>query len=218
MYGRDMRGFPIRNLIRHKRRIPRPPAVPAEHIDPDQPAQGSDQYGAAGDNDDYQLRLARTPIPTFLAEVLETHLAKIYSDEVDRDTSDEGIEDWWKRRGRQGTSIDRWMADTIAPILLALGQLDIIFDHPATTEDVKTRADVQRLGLDTCVAGYILARQHGLVEDRPPRAGTSSASSARSPITIGASRTAADCESTFTASCTATGTTRAGGSTTATAS
>src|SRR5206468_8150280 len=57
-----------------------------------------------------------------------------------------------------GTSIDQWMAETVAPLLLALGQLDLGFDHPAAPEgeSVETRADAERLGLGRCVASYIL--------------------------------------------------------------
>ena len=44
------------------------------------------------------------------------------------------------------------------PLLLTLGQLDLAFDHPAVPEgeEVETRADAERLGLDRCVASYIL--------------------------------------------------------------
>src|SRR3954454_5537435 len=72
VYGHDNRGLPVRNLIRHKREYP----------DPREAAAGGDVtlasagYGAAaGDDpaafasdDDYELRRARTPVPTFVAE------------------------------------------------------------------------------------------------------------------------------------------------------
>ena len=50
------------------------------------------------------------------------------------------------------------MSGTIAPLLLVLGQLDIIIDHPPAPqgEVVRNRADEVRLGLDACVASYIL--------------------------------------------------------------
>jgi hypothetical protein len=50
------------------------------------------------------------------------------------------------------------MTQTIAPLLLVLGQLDILVDHPAVPdgEKVRTRADQVRLRLDTCIASYIL--------------------------------------------------------------
>ena len=50
------------------------------------------------------------------------------------------------------------MTETVAPLLLTLGQLDILIDHPPALdgETIETRADVIRLGLDRCVASYIL--------------------------------------------------------------
>ena len=50
------------------------------------------------------------------------------------------------------------MAETVAPLLLVLGQLDLYLDHPLPPdgEPIQTRADLQRLGLDRCVASYIL--------------------------------------------------------------
>ena len=65
---------------------------------------------------------------------------------------------WWSDVDGCGTTIDQWMAETVAPLLLTLGQLDLAFDHPAAPEgeEVRTRADAERLGLDRCVASYIL--------------------------------------------------------------
>ena len=50
------------------------------------------------------------------------------------------------------------MRETVAPLLLVLGCLDICLDHPKAPpgEKIKTRADELRLGLDKCVASYIL--------------------------------------------------------------
>ena len=50
------------------------------------------------------------------------------------------------------------MRETVAPLLLVLGCLDICLDHPKAPpgERIKTRADELRLGLDKCVASYIL--------------------------------------------------------------
>jgi hypothetical protein len=65
---------------------------------------------------------------------------------------------WWQDVDGRGTTIDQWFAGTVAPLLLVLGQLDILVDHPAAPagEVVRTRADEVRLGLDACVASYIL--------------------------------------------------------------
>ncbi len=50
------------------------------------------------------------------------------------------------------------MRETVAPLLLVLGCIDVCLDHPAIPagESITTRADELRLGLDKCVAAYIL--------------------------------------------------------------
>ncbi len=96
-------------------------------------------------------------MPTFVAEAVEAHLARIFSREVHRGAP-ERLRAWWKNVDGRGTTIDQWMSGTIAPLLLVLGQLDIVVDHPPLPdgEQVRTRADEFRLGLDGCVASYIL--------------------------------------------------------------
>jgi hypothetical protein len=153
IYGFDVHGMPIRNMIRHKREYPaahdsnwglmgRPP--------------GTDPSNQATD-DDYELRRARTPVPGFVAEVVDRHLGKIYKKEVKRD-GPTAIMEWWQDVDGRGTSMDQWMAETIAPLLLVLGQIDICLDHPALPdgEEARSRADEMRLGLDAVVATYIL--------------------------------------------------------------
>src|SRR5690606_28074228 len=97
------------------------------------------------------------PVPTFMAEAVETHLARIYAREIKRNGPDPLLA-WWQDVDGCGTTIDQWMAESVAPLLLALGQLDLCFDHPPAPdgEAIETRADLLRLGLDTCVASYIL--------------------------------------------------------------
>jgi hypothetical protein len=165
VYGYDRRGLPVRNLIRHKREYPDPrdgsalnwelPGIwPSANPGPGAP--GSDPASLATD-DDYELRRARTPIPTFLAETVETHLSRIYAREVKR-VGPEDLISWWTDVDDCGSTMDQWMADTVAPLLLTLGQLDLLMDHPSASEGdtIETRADVARLGLDRCVASYIL--------------------------------------------------------------
>jgi hypothetical protein len=96
-------------------------------------------------------------VPTFVAEAVEAHLARIYSREVRRE-GPERLASWWGDVDGRGTSIDQWMSGTIAPLLLVLGQLDIIIDHPPVPEgeEIRSRADEVRLGLDRAVASYIL--------------------------------------------------------------
>jgi hypothetical protein len=65
---------------------------------------------------------------------------------------------WWENVDGCGTTIDQWMLETVAPLLLTLGQLDLIFDHPAVPEgeEIVTRADAIRHGLDRCIASFVL--------------------------------------------------------------
>ena len=95
--------------------------------------------------------------PPFVAEAIETHLARIYAREVKREGPDRIVE-FWNDVDGTGTRIDHWMAETVAPLLLVLGQLDVCLDHPraSRTRTVETRADLMRLGLDRCLAGVIL--------------------------------------------------------------
>ena len=154
VYGFDLHGMPVRNLIRHKREYPS--SFDANYSPQIGRPPGTDQASQATD-DDYELRRARTPVPTFVAEAVEAHLARIYSREVHRE-GPERLLAWWRNVDGRGASVDQWMSGTIAPLLLVLGQLDIIIDHPPLPrgEEVRTRADEVRLGLDTCVASYIL--------------------------------------------------------------
>jgi hypothetical protein len=149
VYGYDRRGLPIRNLVRHKREYPDAREGCVEPV--------GVMGGAAATDDDYELRRARTPVPTFVAESIETHLSRIYGREVRREGPKE-LMSWWEDVDGLGTSIDHWMSETIAPLLLVLGQLDIWVDHPPIPEDVEvtTLADDRALRLDRCVASYIL--------------------------------------------------------------
>ncbi len=174
VYGPDRRGLPCRNLIRHRREYPDPQQFPTVYqgysggmgmIDagaqdmgygPFPGMLGSDAAATAQD-DDYELRRSRTPVPEFVAEAVEIHLAKLYDQEVRRDGPLDLV-DWWKDVDGRGTPIDDWMRDSVAPLLLVLGCLDVCFDHPQIPEGetVVTRLDEMRLGLDKCVASFIL--------------------------------------------------------------
>lgn len=157
IYGFDHRGLPVRNLIRHKREYPDPREPLDGSVGPFAGlALGVDPAANATD-DDYELRRARTPVPTFVAEAVETHLSRLYAREVKR-TGPDRLMAWWADVDGCGTSIDHWMAESVAPLLLVLGQLDLCMDHPPAPEGeaIETRADVARLGLDRCIASYIL--------------------------------------------------------------
>lgn len=154
VYGQDVRGFPIRNLIRHKREYPTQQES-SYSMQSGRPA-GTDPAAQAFD-DDYELRRARTPVPTFLADVTKRHLGKIYSQEIEREGPPALVE-WWKDVNGEDTSIDEWMSVTVAPLLMVLGQLDICIEPPPipSGEKVVSRFDELRLGLDSLVAKYIL--------------------------------------------------------------
>jgi hypothetical protein len=165
VYGYDRRGLPVRNLVRHKREYPdprdvgMPPSLDGLLITPPPGAAGSaaDAMPTVTTDDDYELRRTRTPVPTFVAEAVTTHLARVYSREVTRSGSPK-LTPWWGDVDGSGATIDHWMSETLAPLLLTLGQVDVLMDHPPAPEGevIETLADVTRLGLDRCIASVIL--------------------------------------------------------------
>jgi hypothetical protein len=154
VYGYDPRGLPIRNLIRHKREYPDPRETASSMIDL---TGNTTEPGTMSTDDDYELRRARTPVPAFVSEAIEAQLSRIYSREVRR-TGPRAVQRWWSDVDGCGTPVDHWMSETVAPLLLLLGQVDILVDHPATPpgESIETHADVERLGLDRIIARTIL--------------------------------------------------------------
>lgn len=147
-YGQDDYGFPLYNLRRHKRENP------IEFTDPEGTPTG---YRAT--DDDFQLRRARTPVPGMLPEAIEQHLSKIYSQEIDRRAPKGGtLAAWWENVDGKGTQADEWYANTISPLLMALGCLDIIVEFPPAPKDaqIRSKADSAALGLDRPIASYIL--------------------------------------------------------------
>ena len=174
VYGPDRRGLPARNLFRHKREYPDPQMYPTVYqgfagflgsVNAQTQDVGYGPYpgmigadpGATAQDDDYEYRRSRTPVSEFVAEAIEIHLSKVYDQEVSRD-GPEDLKSWWRDVDGRGTPMDDWMRETIAPLLLVLGCIDVCLDHPKAPpgETVTTRADELRLGLDQCVASYIL--------------------------------------------------------------
>ena len=174
-YGPDRKGLPTRNLFRHRREYPDPQQFPyiydgfagnagnlgsssmALAYGPNPGSIGADP-GTTAQDDEYELRRARTPVPEFVAECVEIHLGKIYEQEVHRDGPAILIE-WWEDVDGCGSSIDDYMKEQIAPLLLVCGCLDVVCDHPRLPQGIdqpKTKADEELLGLNKCVASYIL--------------------------------------------------------------
>lgn len=149
VYGTDTRGMPVRNLVRHKREYPQPGDPEAQW------ASTSPQYRAT--DNDYELRRARTPVPSFVKEAVEDHLGRVFAKEVRR-TGPADLERLWRDVDGLGSDMDRWMRETCGPLLYVLGCVDVLVDRPAAPdgEDVATDADVRRLGLDRAVATVIL--------------------------------------------------------------
>ena len=176
VYGSDRKGLPIRNLLRHRREYPDPQEFPtiysgwvgASSMQNDGstamgvgagpwPGMIGADPGATAQDDDYEMRRARTPVPEFVAEAIGIHLGKLYDQEVDREGPPD-VTTWWEDVDGKGTNIDDFMRETVGPLLLALGNLDLIFDHPRAPkgEKIVTRADEQQFGLDACIVSYIM--------------------------------------------------------------
>jgi hypothetical protein len=105
----------------------------------------------------YAMRLARTPVPEVVNRTVELHLSKIFGRDVTR-AGPADLEVWWKNVDGRDMSIQQWIEQTVAPLLLVLGQLDIVVEHPQAPPGarVDTRADSLALGLNGAVASIIL--------------------------------------------------------------
>lgn len=177
-YGSDARGMPLRNLVRHKREYP----LPTDRNNLSgvwAPTVGQDSTALAGE-DDYELRRARTVIPTVFERAIRLHISRIFSREIKRsveieeDTDGDAAADlkrtipiqdaerirgWWEDVDGSGKMpIDKWVRQYFAPVFFALGQLDVLFDRPRAPDGAKveTQADVVELGLDSVYAAIVL--------------------------------------------------------------
>ncbi|WP_165072103.1 hypothetical protein [Paludisphaera rhizosphaerae] len=154
IYGFDLQGMPVRNLVRHKHEYP----GPGESYGAQGRPFGTDQAAqATATDDDYELRRARTPIPGFVSEAIKTHLSRIYCHEVRREGAD--LEAFWADpTGQRQGDMKAWFPSAVAPLLMALGQLDFLVDRPAAPADdqPKSRADDYRLKLDRAIVQLVL--------------------------------------------------------------
>lgn len=176
VYSLDRRGFPVRNLLRHNREYPDPQQFPNNqngmtgfgsggNVGSDSMSTNYGPYpgmvgadaGATAADDAYESRRSRTPCPSFTREVISIWLGKVYDQEITRDGPAEILEFWADVDGC-GTDMDDYMRETIAPLLITCGTLDVVLDRPRVPagEKVETKADETRLGLNKCVASYIL--------------------------------------------------------------
>ena len=105
----------------------------------------------------YIMRLSRTAVPRYVEFVLRRYLSRIYGGQIKR-TGPKLLEEFWADVSSQRLDASKWWRKVGAPLLLTLGQLDIVLGHPDVdnAEKVETRADVKRLGLHKAVMDYIL--------------------------------------------------------------
>lgn len=105
----------------------------------------------------YAMRLARTPIPEVLCRTIELHLSKVLGQPVHRDGPTD-VTTWWDDVDGRGTPIADWIAEEAGPLLLALGQIDLVAERPYAADGtlVRTLADQRALGLDTAVVRVVL--------------------------------------------------------------
>jgi len=175
IYGPDRKGLPCRNLFRHRREYPDPQQFPAIYsgfagagsVMLDETTTGGSwgpwpgmlgaDPAATEQDDDYEMRRSRTPVPEFVEEAVEIHLGKVYAQEVAREGPAD-LKTWWEDVDGRGTPMDDWMKETVAPLLLVLGNIDIVLDHPRAPvgQRMVSRADEIEAGTDRCIASYIL--------------------------------------------------------------
>lgn len=137
-----LRSMPVRNLYRYKTEVPDFDRGEQEHPD-------------------YALRLARTPVPTYMPEAIDAHLAEVYSQEIRRGHAmpelDTLLGGWMDNIDGTDTALDEWVPEVVMPYLLALGCLDLAFDRPAPRPGAGelTVRDAEDEGLGRCVARVV---------------------------------------------------------------
>ncbi len=162
-YGSDPRDTvsPLQNLMRHKKEYAPPRRLGSTYLGPvegwaDVPMAGGDAYARAAE-DSFRMRQARTPVPRFFHDAIKKHLSRIYAGKIHRKGPAQ-LEEFWKNVDGEGNTIDQWLAQSAAPLFLALGQLDLLVDHPSPPPGIKVANDseVAKYRLDRVFASIIL--------------------------------------------------------------
>lgn len=138
-YGLDRYGLPRRNLVRLPQELPLRDANGVAVVSGT--PRGSPFYNELNQSETqsaseemYEVRRDRTPVPQFLPRFLENIMGKIYKRQITRSGPAEMIA-WTENVDGRRTSLDEWMRDTVAPILCALGMIDVGYDHPVIDPD-----------------------------------------------------------------------------------
>lgn len=132
-YGADVYGKPRRNLWRLPQELPLIDAAGSPILGPNgSPFSGGPTQAELinASEEMYQLRRDRTPVPQFMPMFVEKIMGKIYKRKIER-TGPPALIAWTENVDGRRTSLDEFMRDTVAPLLCALGMIDVAFDHPA---------------------------------------------------------------------------------------
>jgi hypothetical protein len=158
-YGIDHYGKPVRNLLRHKREYPGLAGKLTDEFGEPLPFQVS--YSEILDTNrsidmDYEIRRQRTPVPSFLSSFIERQLSKIYKRSIKREGPDLLMQ-WIDNIDGRETSLEEWMREVVAPLLSALGMIDLAFGHPVRAPDEPAMfGDQLHLPERQCIVEYIL--------------------------------------------------------------
>jgi hypothetical protein len=158
-YGVDARGKELRNLWRQQREYPIRETLLRGELGPNPFSSSLDEVGERRivEDQQYETRRRRTPTPNYLSTLIEKMMSKIFKRPVRRDGPPDLLA-WADNIDGRETSIGEWMQDTLMPLLIALGMIDLVFrrphrpaDEPAMFDDRSTAAPEQQ-----CMVDYAL--------------------------------------------------------------
>jgi hypothetical protein len=156
IYGWDLTGLPVRNLVRHKRELPDPREQNYYGVLGRPP--GSDM-AAQANNDDYEMRRARTPVPSFFRNCIRRHLSKIYAQTPVR-KGPERLLKWFGNVDGAGNTFAEYVKDVISVLIATYGHIDVKLERPALPKKLraklKTKADEAELGIQPVYISYFL--------------------------------------------------------------